>query len=274
MSMLIATHPSYPQRLSPDDDNYSENCPYYEDPVLNKFAGDWADYTTISYSDLKRRLVWKDGILVTLEAAGIKFHNYKPVTPIRTGIQGRGLLGRFGPNHAADPIVTRFNFMTLDFEFVAALRNDCGKFCIPGGMVDPGESVSLTLRREFKEEVASECSDEILDRIFSNGTTLYTGPTYGDPRTTDNAWIETCVVHYHLDFYFANKIKLTPQLSENRAVRWISCDSPDLYGDHAKFVKMAKRNAQVIVLKKCTFNLLQWVLIPSILIYGVNLMFK
>lgn len=25
----------------------------------------------------------------------------------RTGVVGRGLLGRFGPNHAADPIVTR-----------------------------------------------------------------------------------------------------------------------------------------------------------------------
>ena len=26
----------------------------------------------------------------------------------RTGMIGRGLLGRFGPNHAADPIVTRY----------------------------------------------------------------------------------------------------------------------------------------------------------------------
>ena len=26
----------------------------------------------------------------------------------RTGMTGRGLLGRFGPNHAADPIVTRY----------------------------------------------------------------------------------------------------------------------------------------------------------------------
>lgn len=27
----------------------------------------------------------------------------------RTGLTGRGLLGRYGPNHAADPIVTRCN---------------------------------------------------------------------------------------------------------------------------------------------------------------------
>lgn len=40
--------------------------------------------------------------------------NYKivenyPLNPVgRTGIVGRGLLGRWGPNHAADPIVTRW----------------------------------------------------------------------------------------------------------------------------------------------------------------------
>lgn len=32
-----------------------------------------------------------------------------PINPIgRTGLRGRGLLGRWGPNHAADPIVTRW----------------------------------------------------------------------------------------------------------------------------------------------------------------------
>eukprot|EP00116_Pleurobrachia_bachei_P012624 sb/3472886/ len=32
-----------------------------------------------------------------------------PVNPVgRTGIKGRGLLGKWGPNHAADPVVTRW----------------------------------------------------------------------------------------------------------------------------------------------------------------------
>lgn len=32
-----------------------------------------------------------------------------PLNPYgRTGIIGRGLLGRWGPNHAADPIVTKW----------------------------------------------------------------------------------------------------------------------------------------------------------------------
>lgn len=33
--------------------------------------------------------------------------NGYPLNPVgRTGITGRGVLGRWGPNHAADPIVT------------------------------------------------------------------------------------------------------------------------------------------------------------------------
>lgn len=35
--------------------------------------------------------------------------NGYPLNPIgRTGLRGRGILGRWGPNHAADPIVTRW----------------------------------------------------------------------------------------------------------------------------------------------------------------------
>jgi ADP-ribose pyrophosphatase len=37
-----------------------------------------------------------------------KIVNGRPQNPIgRTGITGRGQLGKWGPNHAADPIVTR-----------------------------------------------------------------------------------------------------------------------------------------------------------------------
>lgn len=37
-------------------------------------------------------------------------------------------------------------------QFVAILRRDTGEWAIPGGMVDPGEQISLTLKREFAEE--------------------------------------------------------------------------------------------------------------------------
>lgn len=60
----------------------------------------------------------------------------------RTGMTGRGLLGRWGPNHAADPIVTRWkkdckgNILMVDgkprLEFVAIKRKDTGHWAIPG----------------------------------------------------------------------------------------------------------------------------------------------
>uniref|UniRef100_A0A1I8III0 39S ribosomal protein L2, mitochondrial n=1 Tax=Macrostomum lignano TaxID=282301 RepID=A0A1I8III0_9PLAT len=94
----------------------------------------------------------------------------------RTGIRGRGCLGRWGPNHAADPIVTRWKrdpktgAKVVDpasgrpvLQFVSILRGDVKEWAIPGGMVDCGEEVSATLKRE----------------------------------NTDNAWMETVAVNFH-----------------------------------------------------------------------------
>ena len=37
-------------------------------------------------------------------------------------------------------------------QFVSIKREDTGEFAIPGGMCDPGENVSQSLKREFGEE--------------------------------------------------------------------------------------------------------------------------
>ena len=74
----------------------------------------------------------------------------------RTGMHGRGLLGKWGPNHAADPIVTRFDPSRPDrLQVVAIKRKDTGDWALPGGMVDSGEMVSLTVKREFEEEAGN-----------------------------------------------------------------------------------------------------------------------
>ena len=82
----------------------------------------------------------------------------------RTGLTGRGVLGKWGPNHAADPVVTRWRRLETGdikvdetsgrpvLEFVCIQRRDTGVWAIPGGMVDPGERVSATVKREFMEE--------------------------------------------------------------------------------------------------------------------------
>jgi ADP-ribose pyrophosphatase len=43
-----------------------------------------------------------------------------PLNPYgRTGLTGRGLLGKWGPNHAADPIVTRWEPLTGHLQVLA-----------------------------------------------------------------------------------------------------------------------------------------------------------
>ena len=65
----------------------------------------------------------------------------------RTGLKGRGVLGKWGPNHAADPIVTRWkrndngDVVTSDrtgkkvAQFVSIQRRDTKEWAIPGGEI-------------------------------------------------------------------------------------------------------------------------------------------
>ena len=58
-------------------------------------------------------------------------------------------------------------------------------------MVDPGEGISETVKREFQEEAGRSSIDEsVIRRLFSNGVKLYESYV-DDPRNTDNAWMET-----------------------------------------------------------------------------------
>lgn len=108
----------------------------------------------------------------------------------RTGVSGRGVLGKWGPNHAADPIVTRWKHGEHGeplksertgkyiLEFVCIQRTDTGIWAIPGGMVDPGEKVSTTVKREFMEEALDSTGTakenigqlkEMVEKFFDNG---------------------------------------------------------------------------------------------------------
>lgn len=190
----------------------------------------------------------------------------RPVNPIgRTGVVGRGLLGRWGPNHAADPIVTRWKrngtgameiHRTSEkpiLQFVAIQRRDSGMWAIPGGMVDPGETVSTTVKREFMEEAlnALEKDDEAreelensLKKIFSSGDKIYQGYV-DDPRNTDNAWMETVAINFHdEDGSTLNGIALDAG-DDATNVRWVTVDKQlDLYASHSKFIElMAKQRS-------------------------------
>lgn len=182
----------------------------------------------------------------------------EPLNPHgRTGLGGSGLLGRWGPNHAADPVITKWrrdkdgNKMFDDkldpiLEFVAIKRNDTGDWAIPGGMVDPGEDVSMTLKREFGEETmaAMELSPDerqalmaSLDSVFHTGDVIYRGYV-DDIRNTDHAWMETTCVNYHdEEGNSLSKFKLTAG-DDAGDVAWTPYhDGIKLYATHATFIE-------------------------------------
>eukprot|EP00484_Ammonia_sp_Unknown_P016251 CAMPEP_0197057956 /NCGR_PEP_ID=MMETSP1384-20130603/102554_1 /TAXON_ID=29189 /ORGANISM="Ammonia sp." /LENGTH=313 /DNA_ID=CAMNT_0042492539 /DNA_START=109 /DNA_END=1050 /DNA_ORIENTATION=+ len=189
-----------------------------------------------------------------------------PLNPLgRTGLRGRGWLWRWGPNHAADPIVTRWmrkdndasNEIVKDettqkpvLEFVAIERTDGGGWAIPGGMVDPGEQVSRTLKREFgeetmdtlgmKDESARKKVKQQVDEFFqNNGVEIYKGYV-DDPRNTDNAWMETVAFNFHDeegDKVGRFQLKAGDDASK---VKWMKIDRQlNLYASHNWLIKRA-----------------------------------
>lgn len=180
-----------------------------------------------------------------------------PLNPFgRTGLKGRGLLGRWGPNHAADPIVTRWKRNDKNepvesngkkvLEFVAIKRKDNGQWAIPGGMVEPGDTVSATLKKEFGEEAMNSLSlseeerqqlEQKLDGLFGKGTEVYKGYV-DDPRNTDNSWMETVAVNFHdEDGSIFSKFELHAG-DDAGAVQWMALDpTVSIYANHLDFIK-------------------------------------
>ncbi|XP_011433265.3 transient receptor potential cation channel subfamily M member-like 2 isoform X3 [Magallana gigas] len=234
--------------------NYKARLPCYPQSLINRFPVpdhkvSWEipfpEYDPVIYEapEVKEHPYWADTIdLIFMkpeERIGkIKFNEYDdlnkvnrksyvgtyqvqdglPLNPTgRTGLIGRGLLGRYGPNHCGDPIVTRWkrddigNVVMKEgkkvLEFVAIFRKDNKLWSIPGGMCEPGQKVSQCLKAEFTEEALgslvedSNMEEKIksdLKIMMEEGEEIYKG-ICDDPRNTDNSWLETVVFNYHDD---------------------------------------------------------------------------
>jgi len=193
---------------------------------------------------------------------------------IRTGKAGRAVLGQFGANVAADPLVSRWQRnengeIVFDedglpiFQIVLITRgNDGVKFnslteaaalrllAIPGGMLELGETLSKTLRKEFGEEALDSMNmtpDEHtimlakLDELFKHGHTIYTGYS-DDPRDTDHAWMNTLAQSFHDNTgQSVGKFKL--KAGDDAAdVCWFTWDRKTpmiLYAKHTELVSAA-----------------------------------
>lgn len=259
-------NPDYPNRTVVSDemvrwsarwDDYRP--PKWTHPIVIKndrdlpTGGKWADPENVSAlrMELAGRITYCKGgeekrleDVCTFDASGC------PRNPVgRTGLEGRGLLGKWGPNHAADPIVTRYHPTTGALQVVSIQRKDTKQWAIPGGMVDAGETVSLAVKREFIEE-AGDIKDEkertqflqMIDDLFAGGRQVYRGYV-DDPRHTDHAWIETTAFHFHCPPEIGDKLPLRAG-DDAGQVMWldVSTSNPiyrELYGAHRALIDEA-----------------------------------
>ena len=158
----------------------------------------------------------------------------------RTGMRGRGVLGKWGPNFAADPLIVRRS-PNGHFEMLAIIRdekdhwgNDSGKWAIPGGMVDDGEVALSAAVRELAEE-----TNVRLD--MSKAEIIYKGYV-DDPRNTDNAWMETTVALLEVPYKESKNFRFIRQKGEVKDIQWLELSDRNigkLYASHGKFAKLA-----------------------------------
>jgi ADP-ribose pyrophosphatase len=233
--------PVYPDRFVVPDDKRSwkrayleYNPPYYRDHTVEANTvpkgHKWAEpESKINVQNLDVE-VFRE-FLAASNDEGI------PRNPCgRTGIVGQGLLGKWGENWAADPIITRYDPTTGKLMLLLIKRGDGGEWAIPGGMVNPEETkLSMTAARELKEETG-------LDIKMDMATEVYEG-IVDDSRNTDNSWIMTKAYHLHLNNDVSKEIDkkiLCPMdVHEVKAIQWILYDDDrlnHLFASHSKFI--------------------------------------
>lgn len=227
---------------------------YYESASING-----KPYADLSIDNPTFKPKWNcvDGNVDRLSFHGdYQIENKLPLNPFgRTGIIGRGNLYRYGPNHAADPILTKWKRDTdgsilIDsktgkqiLQMVTIQRRDNLMWAIPGGFVDPGEHVTKTLKREFFEEAVNNADCEKLEAFFENsGNVIFSGYV-DDPRNTDNAWIETVASNFHDDTgHILADIKLEAG-DDAGNVKWIDIDKNiKLYASHREIIEKVVNN--------------------------------
>jgi ADP-ribose pyrophosphatase len=222
---------SYParQRISIDESPWLLDCPdyappYHVDPAVlendrSTHAKGWADpeeFSSIRDDDRFAALKYRSELGMPRNPRG------------RTGIEGRGLLGLWGPNLSVVPVILRSNPHTDGVEVLLPSRGETAMPELPKGFVLPGEDPEAAVQRVVEAETGWQIEDPDPRQISE-------GYTY-DPRQTDNAWVESRV--------FMVPGEKAPPLFRAGAdfdeVKWWPLDASTLNqlpSDHSRFVR-------------------------------------
>lgn len=238
---------------------------YHDEEVVVRNAGKWADEKHVPMDEmLQKRKMWLGGGggLVTLMDFGVPFDSMdKPINPYDPDNpkKGRHFLGKWGPNHAADPIITcpgkypwsPYNLLVVSRKPEKDVAPD-RRTALPGGMVsDDGEEFKTTAVREAFEEALEE-DPAMMDRFMKDAVPVYCGYVE-DPRNTRNAWIETACFHIHLTRAEASRVKIKEGGDggeETTAAFWMPLvrDRIDkMYAHHPERVLEAMEQAKWVV---------------------------
>ncbi|MHC4451313.1 MAG: phosphotransferase [Planctomycetota bacterium] len=172
------------QRISIDESPWLLDCesydpPYYVDPAVlesdrTKAVGGWADpedFELVPAEEGRPEPKYRDERGRARNPHG------------RTGVAGRGSLGRWGRNLAVAGVVVRPEVDTGGCEILVGRRPETTGLELPEGFVLPGENPQNALVRVVEKDTGWEPASAGSEVVFE-------GYTY-DPRQTDHAWVES-----------------------------------------------------------------------------------
>lgn len=172
----------------------------------------------------------------------------RPINPNATPEMSgdRGELGKWGVNLAEEVIAIAIGPPTKRHprgkrSILLVRRADTGQWSLPGGMVDPGEGVSVTAKRELKEEAGIDLTTTPSRHIYH----MYAN----DPRNGLNAWIETrgsLVITHHtprptIDHKEITGAQWFELYDDVETLEWVA---GPLYASHADGVRIALAELQ------------------------------
>ncbi|OAF71847.1 hypothetical protein A3Q56_00397 [Intoshia linei] len=186
------------------------------------------------------------------------FQNNYPINPKgRTGMTGRGILFRWGPNHVSNCIITRCKINKDNeiekikdkqlLEFMIVERRDNGELAIPEFFINTKNIIEMNknkfIREIYSQYISDDKFNEKINSLFKNNKEIYRGYS-DDPRNTDNAWIETAAYHYHDEDNVLDEFQVILKPSqEYNNVKWEIINSKfELFASHRNLCKKVAQN--------------------------------